>query len=148
MLICLDFNTYTEPERLLRQKGGNMKEILVKESNRERIESAIKDAQGKATARTIDFDDILKDIKEIEYTLGIAKKYMLGIKADIDHNAQDFPKAYKYTPESTHYMLVRKTSGWAITGICRRRTRGSKHTYNLELTEDAKREIINSMQDF
>ena len=125
-----------------------MKEIIIKESNKERIEAAIKEVEGRATARTIDFYDIIRDIKNIEGELSIAKKDMIGIIADVDHNAQDFPKAYKYTPESTHYVLTRKTSGWAISHITRRKTRSSKHTYQLTLTDTAKKAILDRMSDF
>lgn len=125
-----------------------MKEIMIKESNKEKIEAAIKMAEGRSTARTITYNDIVCDIARIEEKLNIAKKHMEGIKADVDHNAQDFPSAYKYTPESTQYCIIRKKSGWVLYYVGRQTTRGAKHTYKLQLTDEAKQEIIKAMSDF
>ena len=108
----------------------------------------IKKAEGRATARTICFNDIINDIKTIEDKLNIKKKDMIGIKAYVDSNAQNFPNAYKYRPESTHYTMTRKKSGWDLECVLRDYTRNEKHTYNIILTEEAKKAILESMSDF
>lgn len=122
--------------------------IIIRESNREKIEKALEDIQKRCTMRNIDFDDLLKIIKDIEETLGIPKKRMLGIEADVDYNAQDFPRAYKYTPESTHIIIEKVSSGWALRYIIRDRCRSANRKYMLTLTDDAKEAIIESKMCF
>ena len=122
--------------------------MLVKEANKEKIEDIIRTAEGRATARTISYERIVVAIAELEKTLGIAKKNMTGITADIDYNAQDFPRAYKYTPESTHILVTRKTSGWDLTNVFRDTTRRWNHRFHVTLTDDAKAAIIASKEKF
>lgn len=122
--------------------------MLIKEANKARIENIIKAAEGRSTVRTIEYRDIVKSLEILEESLGICKKDMIGITADIDYNAQDFPKAYKYTPESTHFMVTRKSGGWDLTSVERARTRRHNHTYHVELTETAKQAIIESKMTF
>ena len=122
--------------------------IIISEKNKTKIENAIREAEGRSTARTITFENMVSAIDTIETTLGIAKKDMLGIIADVDYNAQSFPGAYKYTPQSTHFIAERVASGWAITDIRRWTTRGCTQTYKLTLTDRAKEAIIENMQAF
>lgn len=122
--------------------------MLVNEKNKEKIEKMIIEAEGRATARTIKFENILEDIKQIEKKLNITKKAMTGVTVDVDHNAQDFPKAYKYTPDSTQYTIVRKSSGWDLVTIERWHTRKDGQTFIVKLTEEAKEAILKNMQCF
>lgn len=122
--------------------------MLVKESNKTKINDIIKAAEGRATARTIDYWSIVRMIETLEKSLGIAKKHMIGIVADIDINAQDFPNAYKYTPQSTHFTIIRKTSGWDLQTVYRDTTRRYNHRFHVTLTEDAKKAIVESKTAF
>ena len=90
-------------------------------TNKEKLNQAINEVQGKATARTIDADSVEYRVKQIEEKLStvLHKKDWVGIKAQIDHNGQDFPNAYKYTPNSTVVYLKRTGSGWFVTQIGR-----------------------------
>lgn len=122
--------------------------MLIKEGNREKIEAAIRAAEGRATERRINYGDIVRAIAELEKTLNICKKDMTGITADIDYNAQNFPNAYKYTPKSTHITITRKNSAWDLERVYRDTTRREGRRYHLTLTEDAKRAIIKSKETF
>lgn len=122
--------------------------MLIKESNKAKIEDMIKSAQGKSRERVITYDDMICSIRKIEDYLGIPKKHMEGIKADVDVWASNFPKAYKYTPKSTHFYMIRKKSGWDLLGVSREITRRDCHTYQLELTDTAKESIIKIHSDF
>lgn len=125
-----------------------MKPINIKEANRDKINAAIKEAEGRATARTINYDDIVDDITNIETKLNIAKKHMTGCYAWVDHNAQAFPSAYKYKPESTHYCIQRTASGWVLVSVDRMTTNSPSGRYELELTEEAQDAILESMMRF
>ena len=120
--------------------------IVVKESNREKIEQSIKAAEGRATARTIDYSHIEHFIKRIEKRLNIPKKSMRGIVARVDYWADDFPKAYKHTPYSTHFIIEKVATGWALVDVSRERTRRATQECILSLTEEAKKAIIASCE--
>ena len=119
------------------------KPVIVKDSNREKIAAWIDHAEGRATARTITYDTIIHAVEKIENDLGIPKAHMIGIKANCDMNAQSFPSAYKYTPESTQFGLEYTSSGWKVTWIRRDVcwNVSSKHI-KLSLTDDAKAALI------
>lgn len=122
--------------------------IIIKESNRNRLNDEFAIIQKRTTARNICVDDLFRMIEHIESSLGIPKNKMLGISADVDYNAQDFPKAYKYTPESTQVIIEKVSSGWALTGIERYRCRLPKSRYILKLPDVAKEAIIDSKSYF
>lgn len=122
--------------------------ILINEKNADKINAAIKEAEGRASVRTVTFTEVMKSVKHIEMTLGIPKTKMVGIIADVDYHAQNFPNAYKYTPESTHFCMERKNSGWVLIHVSRETTRRMTQGYRLTLTETAKAAIIESMKEF
>ena len=125
-----------------------MKGILIKESNKEKINTYIAEAEGRANVRTVDYITIINDIKTLEKKLSINKKDMTGITADIDHHAQNFPSAYKYRPESTHYVIIKEKTGWKLLVALRCTTRRDGKTFRLTLPDDAKTAIIKSMSEF
>lgn len=124
-----------------------MKPIIVKKENAERIMAEFAKAQGKATARTIDSYEQLADIiKGVNMRLyGISKKALEGVRIEYTF-AQKFPNAYKYRPESTHFVLVYKNGAWQITNIirhtCPNRVNNG-YEYSLYLTDGAKEAVLN-----
>jgi hypothetical protein len=94
----------------------------------EKLTAAINDAQARASVRTIVAADVEWAIGGIEQRLKglMYKKDWAGLVFDCDMNAQEFPGAYKGTPESTHFTLERGATGWFVTAIyrgeCRRPT--------------------------
>lgn len=120
--------------------------IVINVENTKRIEDAIKEAEGRATERTIDYLDLTYAIKEIEKKLDIPKVSMTGIIAHIDYHAQTFAKAYKYTPSSTHAVVKKTASGWNLIGV----HRNVCHTkrYMLNLTETAIQALIERVEKF
>lgn len=116
--------------------------IIVKDSNKDKLDAAIRSAEGRATARTITADIIIRTAERITRYLSIPKKHMIGIVADVDYNAQDFPRAYKYTPESTRFLMEYTASGWAVYAIDRNTTRRASQAVIFTFTEEAKAEIL------
>lgn len=110
------------------------------------IDEIIQSVEGRSSARTLKAWEIIEAIKRLEHELGIAKKDMIGIKASVDINAQTFPNAYKYTPMSTVFCIERRKSGWFVTNILRAECR--KHRYNVTLTDEAKKAIVDKYARF
>lgn len=108
---------------------------------------AIKEAEGRASARTITAEEILSTLIRIEDDLHISKKAMNGINVTVDINSQSFPKAYKYTPESTHFSAEYKNGSWRLTDIYRAECKSSFHIH-IEHTEESKKAIIERLSNF
>ena len=100
--------------------------IRINVNNIDKINAAIATAEGRAKARCITADDIHRMINEIEASLikRMYKKDWAGLEFSVDPHAQSFPGAYKGTPESTQFTLMRTASGWFVTNILRRECQG------------------------
>lgn len=122
--------------------------IRICEENKDKIQAALDEAQGKSRERTITVTDILCSMKDVEDELRIPKKYMVGVKVVSDQNCQNFPNAYKYTPYSTQFGMERTASGWFLTWVDRRPTKRAGNQYNLTLTEDAKKALVDRFIKF
>lgn len=123
-----------------------MKPIVIKDDNIIRINDAIKSAEGRATERRIKYENLSHAIFEIEHKLDIPKSAMVGCYVNIDYNAQKFPRAYKYTPQSTHAIIQKTKAGWNLVGIRRDICRTWK--YEVALTNTAKQALIDSRTKF
>ena len=86
-------------------------------ANTNKLQKAIEDAQGRATARTITVDTILRILGNID-KLGIPRKRLNGTTVDYD-GAEKFPSSYKWVPESTHFSAEFKNGKWFVTHIWR-----------------------------
>ena len=118
--------------------------MLFKENNKEKINAMFAEANGKCRERILTYDNVEAALTKIERQLGIAKKDMVGIVALIDPNAQDFPRAYKYTPYSIYCIAVRKASGWDVEPFGKSRTARASRMASLTLTDRAKEAILES----
>ena len=114
----------------------------------EKINAAIAAAEGKAKVRKLTPKDVYNAISEIEDRLNIPKKSMEGIKVVVDVNANTFPNAYKYIPESTYFESVFKSGSWKLTDVYRYKTAGKTCGYNVSLTDNAKTAIISRLERF
>lgn len=95
----------------------------IKITNAAKLADMIQAAEGRATARTITPADIEKALEQVtERVLMLStRKDATGTRVEADPNAQQFPNAYKYIPESTHFTAELKAAGWTVTDITRAR---------------------------
>ena len=102
--------------------------IRVIEGNLHKIQEKIDFMQSKVKVRTIKGIDVIDTINEIESRLFsiLHKKDWDGLSFTVDENAQSFPAAYKYMPESTIYKLERRKSGWFLVWVMRSHSRPKK----------------------
>lgn len=108
----------------------------------EPLSAAIREAEGRATERCLTARAVVLAIESITENLKIPASRMRGIKATVCPAAQDFPRAYKYTPEATTFCAEYKSAGWVITDIARTACPRASQEYYIELTEDAKAAIL------
>lgn len=119
-----------------------MKKVVLKEKNRKKIENELDAVQHRCTVRLISFDDIVKISKTLKAYYELSNKELNGCKFVIDLHAQTFPSAYKYTPESTKFILEFTNSYWKLLDIYRAETNKEGGVIEAQLTELAKRAII------
>lgn len=140
------YNMTAEIKNMAVEKKGETKmkktSIIINETNKQRIEKMIEEAQGQASARLITFSDIVNATAEIESKLGITKKSLEDTSADIDIHAQDFPNSYKYRAESTHFLIEYRGGKWRLNSVIRHYTRGRLHTYQIKLSDTAKAAVL------
>ena len=106
-----------------------MKSIIINDTNKPKIESLIKEIEGKSTMRTISYTDIVNATQRIEKFLGIPRKYLEGVRYDVDVHAQNFPNAYKYRAESTQFTVEYSKGKWRVDAIMRAYTRRAGHQF-------------------
>lgn len=106
------------------------------------LTEAIDAEQKRCTARKLDAERLCRALREAEKKLDLPKRLLDGIIVSVDVNAQDFPKAYKYTPESTHFKATYKSGSWRVTDIWRGETSKSSRGTVVTLTEEAKAAIL------
>ena len=116
--------------------------VQINAKNLDRIREMIKKAEGRATARTISAEDIVRFANGYTKTLGISKKALAGTVVVADLNAQHFPNAYKYTPESTQFGLKATSSGWSLMWVERKVCKAPTLAYVATFTEAAKEAIL------
>lgn len=95
----------------------------VKILNAAKLDAMIKEAEGRATARRLTpaaIVEALETVQERLFTVS-TKKDAVGTEVSVDVNHQHFPNAYKYTPESTHFIAIYTARGWKVMRIWRDR---------------------------
>lgn len=117
-----------------------------------KILPALDEVQKGARARTIDFGKMLYALDEAEKIIHgagwhkIAKKALEGTEVVIDCNAQTFPNAYKYVPESTFFSARYHSGKWQVTAFWRGRTASPRQGIKITLSDSAKAAIIAEIQ--
>ena len=83
-------------------------------TNNAKVTAAIKEAEGRATARTVSVEDIVKALGKIK----VPKSKLNGTVVRWD-GAEHFPNAYRYRPESTHWVAENVNGKWYLTNVYR-----------------------------
>lgn len=126
--------------------------IIVKESNKEKIDAVITEVEGRAQSRCIGSDAVLyiAEVLDKKLLALVCKENLKGTKAHVDFNAQDFAKAYraKGTPRSTWVTLEYNGKEWVLTEVKRDSTASSASAFRIEYTEQAKKDIVAHMEKF
>lgn len=119
-----------------------MKPIVIKESNRDRIQSALDQAQERARVRTVSADDVIRSVERIQEILKVSTRKLNGSTAWIDPHAQTFPGAYKGIPESTQFQISATAGTWKLIKIIRGRCKGATQGINISLSEEGDEAIL------
>lgn len=126
--------------------------IIINKKNVEKIKAELNDAQKRCSVRLIQVEQVFEAVAKMEEyrkKYGILKKNMEGVTVRVNLYQDRFPSAYKYTPEGTVLRLLFKGGKWRLFYAYRDTCEGSrKERYKVELTEDAKENVLNSASTF
>ena len=105
------------------KKAIEHRDALLSESSEisKKVYSAIREAEGRATERTLTLSIILDNLIIVENRLDVSKKALNGTKVFADPHAQKFPRAYKYVPMSTHFSAEFENGKWYLLSVDRER---------------------------
>lgn len=113
--------------------------------NTDKLYEAIRNAEGRATQRTITTDQIISTLEHIN----VPKSRLHGTKVHWN-GAEHFPNAYKYQSKamSTHWSAENINGKWYVTdiwrGICPNRvTRRGE----IKFSDNAKEWILNNASE-
>lgn len=98
--------------------------------------------QARAKVRTVTPCEIVEALHDLQAHLDIPKKALEGVKVHFDLNAQAFPGAYKYTPESTHVSAEYKGGSWRITNISREECRRPSFRFTVTHTDASRAALL------
>lgn len=123
-----------------------MKEIIIKAENSEKIMEVFHRVQGKSSAR------VITCLRQLELIIESAERRIGTMAANAKEGSliiydfgQHFPRAYKYTPDSTHFVLRFHSGTWRlqVDSVTRMPCpeRGGWE-YKMELSETAKAAIL------
>lgn len=76
------------------------------------LEAALKEANGRATARTLDVDNIVEYLHGYMVRLGISKKALTGTKVTVHASMEQLPRAYKWNADSTKASFLFDGKKW------------------------------------
>lgn len=122
------------------------KPIIINECNRNKIEKALDEVQKRCTARTIDYFDIVHELKAVinQLCFVCTKKGLENTSVWIDVNGQNFPNAYKFSPESTQFRALYLKGKWRLMYIGRDFCKSYAQRWEVSLSETAKQCILDS----
>ena len=123
-----------------------MKHIIVADRNRDKITEAIKTAEGRSRERTITVDQIFEFCNVIAKLYRIYKKDLEGSTFYVDRYAQNFPAAYKYRAQSTHFTVRYEKGRFLLTDVCRDYTQRESQRVFADLSQATKAAIIKASE--
>ena len=122
------------------------KPIIINEHNKDKIEKALDEVQGRCKARLIDYNDILAELSAVDkqFSTVCTKKAFEGTTVLIDVNGQVFPGSYKFSAYSTQFRAVYLKSKWRLMYIGRDFCKTYNQRWHITLSENAKDCILES----
>ena len=124
--------------------------IVIKTANRERLQAALSAAEGRATARLISAEELIRLTEQLEEQLRrySTKKAREGLVAWLAPHVDRFPKAYKYRPEGTACKVEYISGSWKLISCCRDYSDDlSNGSHILHMPDAMQAEIISRAYD-
>lgn len=119
---------------------------IINEHNRNKIEKTLDEVQKRCTARTINYFDIINELKDVDkqFSKVCTKKGLENTSVLIDVSGQNFPNAYKFSAQSTQFGVIYLKGKWRLVYIGRDYCKSYSQRWNIYLSETAKQCILDS----
>ena len=113
------------------------KPIIINEHNKDRIEKALDEVQGRCKTRLIDYYDIVNELKAVDeqFSKVCTKKAFENTEVLIDVNGQNFPNSYKFSAKSTQFRAVYSKSKWRLVYLDRDWCKTYSKRWHIALSE-------------
>lgn len=120
------------------------KPIIINEHNKDRIEKALDEVQGRCKVRLITYEDILAELKAVnrQFSAVCTKKAFESSEILIDVNGQNFPNSYKFSAKSTQFRALYSKGKWRLVYLDRDWCRTYSQRWNITLSDTAKECIL------
>lgn len=120
------------------------KPIIINEHNRNKIEKALNEVQKHCTARTINYYDIINELKDVnkQFSKVCTKKGFENTSVLIDVNGQSFPNSYKFSAQSTQFRAVYSKGKWRLVYVGRDYCKSYAQRWDIVLSDTAKNCIL------
>lgn len=115
--------------------------IKITDNNKEKLEEALAQANGKCKERLVHADDLYKAVDRIREKFDIPKCKMEGLKIRVDLNAQSKARAYKHAMYSTFFTIeFGKTDAYLVD--CERDYTEERFQFRVIVFPDSAKEAI------
>lgn len=119
----------------------------IKITDTEKLQAAIKAAEGRATARTLTTDRIERILDRVEELNGFSIPHIALVGTVVTYSgAEKFSSRYKYTPESTWFTAEYKRTGWVITDIARKTCPNRYSNVEVKYSDAALERIMGALK--
>lgn len=120
------------------------KAIIINEHNRNKIEKALDEVQKRCTTRTINYYDIVNELKYVDnqFSKVCTKKAFENTEVLIDVNGQNFSNSYKFSAKSTQFRAIYFKSKWRLVYLDRDFCKTYSQRWNITLSNSAKECIL------
>lgn len=123
--------------------------MIIKESNREGLQTMLDDAQGKATHRTVEVDGLMRiadyATEQVQARTFLPKSEQAGARV-MYHMEIKLPSSYRYRPYYTIVCLTRRSGGWALehafrSGGNKKQKERLSITLNIDQADESRRRL-------
>lgn len=120
------------------------KPIIINDHNKDKIEKALDEVQGRCKTRLLTYEDILSELKGVDdqFSSVCTKKAFEGTEVLIDVNGQSFPNSYGFSAKSTQFRAVYLKGKWRLVYLDRDWCRTYSQRWDIVLSETAKQSIL------
>jgi hypothetical protein len=126
-----------------------IKQIIIHDKNRDKINEILKQGQGKARERKIEsYEELMGLIEKYTKNIKIPKKHWYNCQLIINVGAGHFASKYNGVPCGTHIELIGRKDGKFILCTIGRIVVKDKKPYYFKMTDIAKKHILENMNVF
>ena len=121
--------------------------IIINGQHADKLAKELGKVQSNCKVRILTCENIEDILINVDIKLHIPKTAMKGVKLSYT-GAENFPKSYKYTPESTHFTAEHNGRFWVVTSVDRKICPNRSGNVGLMLSDSAKIAILKNLDCF